>query len=166
MPSRSTLSLSLLVAAMFCGSRGQSAPPGPAAAEPARVTVTVVTILATSKNNKVDPKLTCIAREVQKKDRTLTGFRIGPNTSKSMPLGEAETFPLVEDQEAAVTVTRCTENPDRFCLKIKSPTLVGYIVYSSVCGKYMPIDTGYVTKKKQDRVFLAIMVESCQGKKK
>src|SRR5262249_17413516 len=46
---------------------------GPAAAQ--AVKVSVVAILASENSDYVDPRLACIAREVQKMDPKLTGFR-------------------------------------------------------------------------------------------
>jgi hypothetical protein len=140
--------------------------PPPAKDEP-RVRVTVAAVLANDKGDHVDPKLTCLARAIREKHPKLTSFRLGRTSAKSIALGGEETFRLVdgEGEEAVIRVKRCTEKPDRFCLKVKSPSLVGDITYSSVCGKYFPIDTNYTTQKTKDRVFIAIMVEPCAGGK-
>ena len=134
--------------------------------EPERVKVTVVVILANDRDATVHPKLECLARELRKKHPKLTGFGMGQTTSKSLAAHAAGTFPLIDGREAVIAVKRCSENPDRFCLKVKSPALVGEIVYSAACGKYMPFDTGYISKKGRDQVFLAVMVEPCPGRKK
>ncbi len=134
--------------------------------EPARVEVTVVVVLAHDRDEKVAPKLDCLAKEIRKNNPKLTGFRLGQVTCKSVPLDGSETFPLADGREAAVHVKRCGERPERFCLEVKSPSLVGAITYSAACGKYMPFDTGCVTKKDKDRIFLAVMVEACKKKTK
>lgn len=130
-----------------------------------RVEITVVAVLAHDKDDKVHPKLKCLAPEVKKKDPKLTGLRLGKTSCKSLALGGSETFPLVDGKEATIEVKRCSEDPTRFCLKVKAPSLVGEITYSVVCGKYMPFDTKYVTKKEGERLFLAIMVQPCPAKK-
>jgi hypothetical protein len=153
----------LLAALLLAGARSPACGPDK---DNGRVNVTVVVVLANSRDKKVDDRLTCLAREIRKKHKDLTGFSIGEMGTKPLGLGDSASFPLVEGQEADVTVKRCTENPERFCLKVRSPGLVGEITYSSVCGKYFPIDTNTTTKKDGDRVFLAIMVEPCPKKKK
>ena len=53
------------------------------------VRVTVVVVLASSQNATVDPQLVELAREVQKRDDTLTGFKIKAAEAKSIPIGSA-----------------------------------------------------------------------------
>jgi hypothetical protein len=161
---RSSRAFCPLVILVLLAAGGAACEP-PLAKDDGRVTVTVVAVLANDRDTKVDDRLTCLARCIREKHPNLTSFRLGRTSSKPIALGESQTFPLVEDEEAVIRVKRCTEKPDRFCLKVKSPSLVGDITYSSVCGKYFPIDTNYTTRKTHDRVFIAIMVESCPGKK-
>src|SRR3954447_22025135 len=54
---------------------------GAAARAEEPVKVTVVAVLASDKHTRIDPKLQDLAREVQKKDPTLTGFKVGRVTS-------------------------------------------------------------------------------------
>lgn len=94
----------------------------------------------------------------------LTGFRMGTQTRKSFPVSTREEFPLIDGQQAWVEAKLCAdEEPGRICLKVKAPK-VGCITYTSVCGKYFPIITGYETMS-HDRLIIAVMVEPCHGKK-
>jgi acetaldehyde dehydrogenase (acetylating) len=52
------------------------------------VKVTVVIVLATSDNDTIDPKLVELAKEVQKRDPKLTGFKLSATEVKSIPVGE------------------------------------------------------------------------------
>ncbi|MGH7227290.1 MAG: hypothetical protein ACRELF_29095, partial [Gemmataceae bacterium] len=74
--------------------------------EKTSVKVSVIAILASDKKDNIDPKLSCIAREVRKTHKELKGFRLTKLTSKSLAIGVPATFDLVGDQKVAVTVTR------------------------------------------------------------
>jgi hypothetical protein len=128
---------------------------------PEEIRVTVVAILATDKNAKVDPQLADLAKEVQKKDPTLTGFHLERLNSKAVPVGGKESFDLVDKEVAVVCVKNGKD--DKPCIKVK-PSHVDDITCSLCCGKYLPIMTNYQTKKKE-RLIIAIMVETC-GKEK
>jgi hypothetical protein len=138
-----------------------------AAADPPeeRVKITVAVILANA-DGKVDDKLKCVATEVRKMHPKLTGFHVGRTENPTVPLGGSQKFKLVDGQEATITVKRCAECPGRFCLEIKSDALLGEMTYTSVCGKYFPLVTGYKTKDHGDQLILAFKVESCSGKEK
>jgi hypothetical protein len=127
------------------------------------VQVTVAVILA-SADGTVDDRLKCVACEVHKLHPKLNGFHLGTTTTHCVSLGKSATFPLVDGQEASVTVKRCTEYPGRYCLEVKSKALVGEMTYSSVCGKYFPLVTGYKTKDNKDQLIIAFKVESCADK--
>lgn len=132
---------------------------------PQEVRVTVVAILASEGGKDVEEKLRCVADVAQKMNPKLTGFRVGPSTTKPITLGGSEKFKLVDDQEVTISVKCCTEKPGRYCLDVKSPEVMGGMVYSSVCGKYFPIVTQYKTKKN-DQLIIAFKVETCAGKDK
>ena len=151
LPSRPLAALLMLLAGLLSG------PAGARAEE--KVKVTVVAILATGRNQTVDPKLKCVADEVQKLDPKLTGFSLAKNTSKSLPVGTAADFPLVDKQKASVTVQHGPDKDNRVGLVVKPPGL-GEIAYTTCCGKYFPIVTRYQTKDK-DRLIIAIMVKPC-----
>jgi hypothetical protein len=130
---------------------------------PEEIRVTVVAILAsTDRNAKVAPELVEIAREVQKKDPTLKGFRMWTTNCKGVPVGGEYSFDLVDNEVAVVIVQKATGKDDKPCIKVKPPH-VDPITCSLCCGKYLPIMTNYQTKKKE-RLIIAIMVETCREK--
>ena len=140
---------------------------GPCCADPPApedgVKVIVATVLANG-DGKVDDRLTCVAEAVRKKHPALTGFHVGEQKRLSIPLGGTEKVKLVDGQEASITVKRCKECPERFCVEVTSKALVGEMTYTSVCGKYFPLVTGYKTKHKGDQLILLFKVEPCDGK--
>ncbi len=131
------------------------------AAEPA-IKVSVVAILASETDQKVDPKLKDIADEVRRLNPRLTGFRLAKTSCKSVTVGTRDSFDLVSDQVAVVTVEG-READGRVRLKI-APPLLGEITYMTTCGKFLPIITRYKTDK-QEMLILAVRVQPCPGKK-
>ena len=127
-----------------------------------KVRVCVVVILASETDTKVDRKLTCIAREVRKMDPKLKGFRLAKLASLSLPLGQADTFALVEGQSTSITVDKAADKMDRIQLSV-GPPMMGKITYSTPCGKFLPIFTPIVTKKGE-KVIIAVRVQPCQKK--
>jgi hypothetical protein len=113
-----------------------------------RVRVTVIAILATDKNARVDPRLECIAKEIQKKDPNLTGFQLAQTSNESCTVGKATKFELVDKETAEVIVRHGANKEDRVCLKVKPPRM-GEITYTSTCGKFFPILTRYQTKNHE-----------------
>jgi hypothetical protein len=128
--------------------------------EPIRVTVLV--ILATDKDTKVDAKLKCIAQEVQQVDPKLTGFKLHNMICKPVTVRGKETFTLIDNQEATVVVEQGADKDNRVMLRV-SPPLLGEITYSTACGKFLPIVTRYRTNKNE-LLILAVRVQPCQGK--
>jgi hypothetical protein len=126
------------------------------------VQVSVIVILASENDTKIDPKLKSIAREVSKTHKNLTGFRIGRMTRKPMALGTADKFDLVGDQAATITVQPGVEKKSRFQLKV-APPLMGEITYDTCCGKFLPICTPYRTKKNETLI-IAVRVQPCKSK--
>lgn len=131
------------------------------AAEPA-IKVSVVAILAGDKDAKIDERLKEIAQEVQQVNPRLTSFRMVKMTCKSVTVGNKDTFDLVGDQTASVTVEQ-REKDGRVQLKV-SPPLLGEITYMTTCGKFLPIITRYRTKNNE-MLILAVRVQPCPGKK-
>ena len=129
---------------------------------PRKVRVSVVVILASEKDDKVDKKLECIAREVRKMHPRFKGFRMANLSCKSVAVGSADLFELVEDQQASITVQRAADKMDRVRLKV-GPPMMGEITYSTPCGKFLPILTPYRTKGN-DQVLIAVRVQPCNGK--
>jgi len=124
------------------------------------IKVTVVAVLATSQNKNVDDKLECLAKEVQKNDPSLTGFRIKRCSCKELSVGDKFKFPLVGNEVAEVSIQRGKGKDDRIGLTVKPP-LAGEIVYTSCCGKFFPIITRYQTEDKE-RLIIAIRVQCCK----
>ncbi len=131
---------------------------------PGEVRVSIVSILACEKSNRVDPRVECIAREVQKVHPHLKGFRMAKMTCKAVPVRGTETFELVVDQEAQVTVVKPNDKDGRVQLKVTPPTL-GEITYTTACGKFFPIVTRYHTKNGE-LLIIAVRVQPCDGGKK
>ena len=132
--------------------------------QPSNVRVSVVAILATQRDEAVDPRLTCIAQEVRRvhPHLKLKGFRLAKMTCKSVAVGAAECFELAMDQQAAVTVMKGPDKDKWVQLKITPPTL-GEITYTTCCGKFFPILTRYQTKHG-DWLIVAVRVQPCHGR--
>jgi hypothetical protein len=127
-----------------------------------KVTVSVVTILATDKNEKIDKKLTAIAAELQKINPKLTGFHSPQEACKEIALNSAVKFDLVEDQVVTIDVERGADKDNKNLIRIQPPTL-GEIKYYTSCGKFLPIITEYKTKNGEVLI-IAIRVQPCKGK--
>jgi hypothetical protein len=136
--------------------------PMPAACDDEEVKVSVVAILATDRDSKVDKDLECVAKEVRKKDPKLTGVRLGHVTCKSIAVGKKSKFELVEGQMAAVTVDHGADKENKVQLKVKAP-LLGEITYQTCCGKFLPVMTPYKTKDG-DVLFVLVRVQPCHEK--
>ncbi len=128
------------------------------------VRVTVVIVLASDANADIDPKLAALATQVQKRDKTLTGFRIAATEGKSIAVGESHTFELVDKQELKVTVTRSKDANGRICLTIKPPGLEN-VTYGCACDKFFPVVTPHRTKAGEVLI-LALMAKPCTAGKK
>jgi hypothetical protein len=124
-----------------------------------RVEVTVVVVLATRADDTVDPKLAALAREVRKRDETLTGFKLVAAEVKSIPVGSSHTFELVDKQELKVTVTRAKDAEGRITMTIKAPKLEK-VNYGCACDKFFPVVTPHETKSG-DVLVLAVMAKPC-----
>jgi hypothetical protein len=124
------------------------------------VEVVVITILATDQNKKIDAKLECIAKQVQKTRKELTGFRMGTVSRKSLAVGEKGTFDLAGDEKTSVTVLQGADTKNRVRLRIAPPGLGG-ITYEICCGKFLPIFTPIQTKNKETLLF-AVCVRTCK----
>ena len=131
--------------------------------KPKKVKVSVVVILASEKGGKIDKKLECIAKEVQKMHPKLTNFELGNMGCQSLDLRKLGQFDLVENQTADVTILETADKMGRVCLKVAPPEM-GEITYSTPCGKFLPILTPYRTKKDQ-LLIIAIRVQPCNGGK-
>jgi hypothetical protein len=127
-----------------------------------KVTVTVVAVLASDQSDKIDPKLDLLAKEVQKVEPKLTGFRLAKSTCKPLAVGQSDDFALVADQTASVKVERGADPDDRVQLKVTPPQM-GEITYETACGKFFPVITPYRTPAGEVLI-IAVRVQPCRGK--
>jgi hypothetical protein len=128
------------------------------------VHVSVVSVLATTKNKKVDERALKLAEEMKKIDPTLTGFSVARMTCKDLSIGKKDCFETVDGQDVCITAeARCEKDNKRVRLKVEAPTL-GPITYTSTCcNKFFPVVTRYKTKSG-DVLILAIRVNACGNK--
>jgi hypothetical protein len=144
----------------------ESTPAPPALAAPAAppevraandVKITVVAILATDQNETIDSRVSCIAKEVRKDNRWLTGFQVHRIMGRTIFLGDTATFDVIADQKLSVSVENACTPDERMQLKIKAPTW-GEMTYETCCGKFMPLMTRYRTPDNQVLI-LAVRVQ-------
>jgi hypothetical protein len=125
------------------------------------VHIAVVSILATTKNDKVDERVACVAAEMKKIDPKLTGFSLARITRKELQIGKKDCFEVVDGQDVCVTAEkRWEKDPKRVCLKIEAPTL-GPITFTTCCGKFVPVVTRY-KNKNGDLLIIAVGVNACK----
>jgi hypothetical protein len=127
------------------------------------VRVTVVIVLATTENKFIDPKLVELAREVQKRDPKLTGFRIVATEWKSIPVGSSATIPLIDKKELKLKVQKPKDANDRISLTLTPPDMDA-VTYGCACGKFFPVVTPHRTKSGE-QLIIAVMAKPCTLKK-
>jgi hypothetical protein len=110
----------------------------------AKVKVTIAVILVSDRCPYIDPHLTGIAAEMQKKDPTLTGFTLVSMTQQSLPVNQKVKFPCVDGCTLELVIHHCADEMNKVCLSVKPP-LQGEVLYSCVCGKFLPLITRYQT---------------------
>jgi hypothetical protein len=156
-PTQSAFLCRALCAAVLVG-----LPLGAAVAGDDNVRVSVVAVLATEKNDKIDPKLECMAKEVQKHDPKLTGFRIAKMTTKSLAMGGKDDFDLCAEQCLHVVVEKKSDEEGRFQMKITPPRM-GDITYTTTCGKFFPVMTPF-RNKDDELLIIGVRIQPCDGK--
>jgi hypothetical protein len=129
------------------------------------IEVKVLAILVSEEHKDVHPKLVEFAKQVQKKDPKLTGFRLERTTTESLELGETKKFPLVGKEVVEVTVNKERNEEGKITLTIKPPKL-DQITYACACNKFFSMATQYYVGKGKGReqLFIAVMASPC-GKK-
>jgi hypothetical protein len=132
------------------------------AADDGAVRVSVVAIFATEKNDKIDPKLESVAKEVQKHDPKLTGFRVGKITTKSLSLGGKDDFELCGDQCLHVVLEKKGDEEGRYQMKITPPRM-GDVTYTTTCGKFLPVMTPF-RNKDDELLIIAVRIQPCDDK--
>lgn len=135
------------------------------AEDPPPVRLTVVVVMATSKNEKVHPKLTGLAQELQKNKDTekLTGYRIEVTHQESVPVGKSHTFKLVEDHTLKVTVESPKDKTGRIAVTLEASGVKGEMKYACVCDKFVPVVTPHVNKEGE-QLIIAVLAKPCTGK--
>jgi hypothetical protein len=126
------------------------------------VDVAVIAILATDRNDKIDPKLACIARQVRKTYKDLTGFQLATMTRRSLTIGVKSNFEVIGEQKVGVTVVHGADEKNRVQVKLAPPG-VGEITYDTCCGKFLPIVTEFRTKDKE-LLIIAVCIKPCHEK--
>jgi hypothetical protein len=134
----------------------------PKAEEKQTVDVALVAILATDRNDKIDPKLTCIAKEVRKSYKELTGFRLATITRRSLTIGSKSLFEVTGAQKVGVTVQHGADEKNRVEVKVAPPGM-GEITYDTCCGKFLPIVTE-VRTKDNELLIIAVCIKPCREK--
>jgi len=128
------------------------------------VRVTVVVVLATTEDIGVDPKLTELAKEVQKRDPKLVGFKMVAAEAKSIAVGDSYTFELVDNQELKVKVEKQKDASGKISLAMKAPGL-DKLSYGCACDKFFPVVTPHQTKAGEVLI-IAVMAKPCTAGKK
>src|SRR5262245_15307265 len=78
-----------------------------------KVRVSLVIILASESETKVDKKVKGIADEVRKIHPKLKGFKMKDLQCKSVPIGTANKFELIDGQSTTITIQKAADKMDR-----------------------------------------------------
>lgn len=127
------------------------------------VSVTVVIVLATGENATVDPKLKDLAKEVQKRDPKLTGFRLVAAECKSVAVGDSATINLTDKQVLKLTVDTSRDKDGRISLTLNPPGMDA-VTYACACDKFFPVVTPHCTRAGE-QLIIAVMAKPCTAKK-
>jgi hypothetical protein len=127
------------------------------------VNVTVVIVLATEQNTRVDPKLKELAKEVQKRDPKLTGFKLVATECKSVAVGASATVNLTDKQVLKLTVDQARDKDGRISLTLDPPGMDA-VTYACACDKFFPVVTPHRTRAG-DQLIIAVMAKPCTAKK-
>jgi hypothetical protein len=157
MPPSSPSLLTGFILVLFAGNPCQQESSKP-------IQVTVVVILATEKDDRVDPRLKDLAEELrQNLDPRLTGMRIVCCPSKSMLPGGCADFCLPCGQTVKVAIEEGMDRDKRVRVRVWPP-MMGECSYSAACGGFLPIVTRYRTKN-DELLILAVRVQPCPKSK-
>ena len=127
------------------------------------VRVTVVIVLATTENTTIDPKLKELAKEVQKRDPKLTGFKLVATECKSIAVGGSATITLTDKQELKLQVDKAKDANGRISLTLNPPGMDA-VTYACACDKFFPVVTPHRTKSGE-QLIIAVMAKPCTAKK-
>lgn len=160
MPHRSRLrSLLCCLAAVAGPAATRAEDPKEAAKE--SVQVTVKGILASETKNFIDPRLADFAKEVQKKNPKLTGFRFADSGTANLALGVTRTFKLADKETLDVTANASLTAEGKITITVKPPML-DQVTYTCVCERYFSMATQYFNKDKE-RLFIGVTAKPCPG---
>jgi hypothetical protein len=127
----------------------------------------VIAILASDRHQNIEPKLKPLADEIRKKEPTLTGWKIARQSKETLHLNQKQSFKLVDDISADVTVLaredKEKDKDKKIRMNVKAPH-AGEITYSTIPDKFFPILTRYQTEKDKDRLVYAVMVKLLPAK--
>ena len=138
-----------LVAAVF-------AIPGHTFAEDVRVTV--IAIMASDRNTDVDPKLKEVAKEVQKREPSLTSFRLEKTEVRNINVGQKESIALFANNGHSTDVKLVAKDDSKKKVTVEvKPPMIGAITYATVYDKFFPIVTRAVVNG--ERLIVAVMVK-------
>jgi hypothetical protein len=131
------------------------------------IEVKVLGIQASEHHKEIDPKLTEFAKQAQKKDPKLTGFKLGRANCFKLKLGETQKFQVSPNETVEVTVNKERNEKGQIMLTIKPPKL-SQITYTCTCEKFFSIATEVYEGKGKDKtqLFVAVMAKPCGGAKK
>ncbi len=127
------------------------------------VRVTVVIVLASTEHTTIDPKLKELAKEVQKRDPKLTGFKLVATECKSIPVGGNATISLTDKQVLKLQVDKAKDEQGRISLTLKPPSMEA-VTYACACDKFFPVVTPHRTKSGE-QLIIAVMAKPCTAKK-
>ena len=127
------------------------------------IEVKVLAILASETHTEVNKRLTEFAKQVQKKEPKLKGFRLDRSTSEPFKLGETKKFKMPGGDVVEVTVNKERDENGRITLTITPPKLKP-IVYECACDKYFSVATQQFVGEGKDReqLFVAVMAKPCK----
>lgn len=151
------LGITIVLAGLALTTQGYACPKAP------NVKVTLVVILASEEGSTIDKRLKQVAEEIQKVNPNLKSFELKKMFERSVPPGEMVHFDLVEGKKATVVIKHGADDSNKVSLAVTPPE-GGEIVYSTVCGKFLPIVTRCETKAGK-RLILAVCVQPCKGDK-
>jgi hypothetical protein len=104
-----------------------------------------------------------IATAIRESYPEFNGFRRGVMTTWPIPVGQEETFPLVDEETATVAVLQGLDKKEKIRIRVKPPQL-HEITMCCCCNKFVPFMTPYETKAKKERLIIAVMVSTCPSK--
>lgn len=123
--------------------------------------VTVLAILASEQHTEIDKRLVDFAKEVQKKNPKLTGFKVAHICTEKLALGVTKTCALADRQTMEVTLNASKTEEGKVTITLKPPN-ISQISYLCVCERAFSMATNHFTKDKE-QLFIAVTAKECKG---